>query len=96
MKRANRKPGSAVTESRGRLMVFEDRPGGMPLPPKRNGKRTARRGTQQALLRDRLQSLARMIDNCVMLAHTLDSEALGDVIVLLRQARQNVIGLSNQ
>jgi hypothetical protein len=96
MKRANRKLGSAETVWGGPLLMFEDPPGGNPLPSKRNGKRTARNRSQQAPLRDRLLPLARMIDNAVLLAHTLDAEALSDVIVLLRQARQNVAALSNQ
>jgi hypothetical protein len=71
------------------FQTFEDKPGGTARDAKRNGR--TNRGP--AASRERFASLARMIDNCVLLAHHLDPKGheLEDVLALLRIARQNVV-----
>ncbi len=62
------------------FIEFTDPPGGMPLPPKSNGKRTRGNGRAKLAKRDRLRPLVSMIGNCMTLARHIDSKGLDDVV----------------
>ena len=87
--RAKRRP--EYTLELGRIFVVEGPPGGLPLSPARNGRKSRRTGKQLRAKRDRLQPLVSRITNCILLARHIDAKGLEDVVEALHQAHSKAL-----